>query len=583
MFKLKKLAALTAVLASIPLFISACNGGGSAASPANSTVTTLPNGITVLPNGAQISTSHQKLLVQPGTDTKARLLVTAGSSSSDLGLIYTVEAIKNGISTPDNSLAVIIENPHLDSGSTSVSDIKINAQNAQPGNYVVHIKAGNQPASPEVGTLHVSVDAGNMLKAAYIQISATGSLVTIPDSGYFAPNILIFAFADTTTATMDPAWITAIKTAVNAEQSGALNFLSVGGQFGSASVFSNVTTVVNNIMSQISVLNGQLSGKKINGVDLDLEGEGWTASQIDQIAAAFKAKGLLVSTAPQAYLSAYGVTNVDPANPTNLGLTATGASNVYGQAVSGGNVDYVMVQTYNSSGWTVGGNNEAQVGFVNSIGQALNNTVKSSCTGTSSLCIKSGTKILIGEPSNASGGGYSIFNPTGASPIPAYNQANILSSLNSTIASTMSAYSNIAGVMEWSLNNDYAPSLFSDPYAINGAFGTTIFGATPPPPAINYRLEVTNTASVSGVQVMSITNGSAWIGALDWLAHGADKVYDSNSNPSVKAIEGASNLLVHWEAYSGGPSGDCPRFNFTTNKHIMINPETKACEIKDLP
>ena len=302
------------------------------------------------------------------------------------------------------------------------------------------------------------------IKAAYVDF--TGNTSVIKNDGYSAANVLLFAFADVTTPTMIPGYVANITTAISAEQAGTINFLSIGGALGSASTFNSVgiANAISNIATQITSINSKLPiNKKITGVDLDLENDGWTADMINQLASGFKQKGYLVSVAPQVYLANSNLgSNVDPTNPTNLGLTASGASNVYQTAISSGNVDYIMAQTYNTGGWTVGGYSENSINFFAAISQALNSAVKTSCSTTSNtLCIPTGVKIVIGEPSNgkASGNADNIFNSNGSTQ---YNQANTLSLLNDSWTSVQQLYPHISGIMEWSLNNDYNIAGFGD-------------------------------------------------------------------------------------------------------------------------
>lgn len=104
--------------------------------------------------------------------------------------------------------------------------------------------------------------------------------------------------------------------------------------------------------------------------------------------------------------------------------------------------------------------------------------------------------------------------------------------------------------------------------------------APTPTPSANYTLEVTNNSTSLGVTITSISNGQVSVGQLDYLSPKVGKSYGPATNPSVSAIEGASGLGAHWITYSGGPSGDCPKFNFNMYSHIIINADTKQCEVK---
>lgn len=101
-----------------------------------------------------------------------------------------------------------------------------------------------------------------------------------------------------------------------------------------------------------------------------------------------------------------------------------------------------------------------------------------------------------------------------------------------------------------------------------------------PPVSKNYTLEVSNLSSIAGGQVLGISNGTVSIGQLDWMNPNTDKIYNNDTNPSVSAIQGASNLIVNWNSPYTGKNYNCVAFNFTGTTHIMINPETGACEVK---
>lgn len=378
----------------------------------------------------------------------------------------------------------------------------------------------------------------NHLKAAYIDI--TGYTGTISSMGYAAPNILLFAFADVTKNNINSTWLTNIKTAINNEQSGAINFLSIGGEKGNAATFSaiGISTVVNNITTQINSINDQLAvNKKITGIDLDLENSGWTATMINQLAQKFKAAGFLISIAPQIYLANSTSSNIDPIKPANLGMTTAGISNIYQEAVASGNVDYIMAQTYNTGNWTVGNYSENQVQFFQAIAQALNNSVQDTCSIDSvSACIPRGTKILIGEPANgaASGNSNNIFASNGTT---LYNQSTILTNLNNQWSTVQASYPNISGIMEWSLNNDFNPSGFGDLYAKIGAFTTTVFGAAAPSISTYFILQVTNTGpDQAGTNAYAtatlVINNAYHIFGLNapWAAAGQQPIAPGNAN-----------------------------------------------------
>lgn len=386
--------------------------------------------------------------------------------------------------------------------------------NAANSNYSATVQSNN-PITTDKTTTQATTN--KLIKAAYVQLDASGSLSAISSNGYKAANVIIFGFADTSSATTNSAYKTAIQNAINSESSGTVNLLSIGGQ--TVSSMSDTATIVSNITTQISAYNSELTGGKIDGVDLDLEG-GFTAEQIKALASGFKNNGLKVSVAPQVYLSSGS--EVDSNNPTNLVLTSgspySNQSN-YTPAIAGGYVDYIMVQTYNTSGWTIKLNNnsyaENQVGFFKAVAAALNNTVKTSCNGyesnTTSICIPSSTAVVIGTVANA-GAASNTANIFGVSAGNCYNQASILASLESdiqTMQTDSSNYKYFAGVMVWSLNNDYYPSGWSDTSAVAGAFSSKIFGAESSPAATkNLQVQFTNNSQSTGVTITLIVNGS---------------------------------------------------------------------------
>jgi hypothetical protein len=447
--------------------------------------------------------------------------------------------------------------PSANTAAINVSVLKT----YKAGTYKIFIYASSAANASVVSVLHVHVGANSMLKVSYIDITATGSLASITAGGFAASNVLIFAFVPVSTSSINQDYLTAMQGAISKEGQGTVHLLSIGGQTGSASAMSDTATVVKNITSQITAYNSQLKGGKIDGVDLDLEGN-FTSDQILALAKGFKAAGLLVSTAPQVYCSTGPGCNVDPENPTNLVLTSAGNQNAYGAAVAGGYVDYIMAQTYNTSGWTVGNYNESQPQFFSAIARALNVASKDSCSGTV-LCIKTGTKIVIGQPANAGAGGFTIFNPTAGSPIPSYDQAAILTSLNSQITTVLqdpTKYGNTSGVMMWSLGNDYSPQAFGDNYATSGGFSSKIYGAPAAPPLPYFILQISNTGpNVAGqgayASATLVVDGKYWIfgnkyGApITPLLNQPWGTQPSASNPATPTVIDSSNLD---SIFSGG-------------------------------
>lgn len=348
--------------------------------------------------------------------------------------------------------------------------------------------------STVTGNCGMNAYFGYSVNAAYVDYTALGSFATIPTATFGNITFLLLAFPDIAATTVtNPTYLTNIQTVINnaGSTSGGTNIaLSIGGALTTHADFAAVgfSTVVSNIVSQINQINATTTNK-ILWVDLDLEGPDWNPTDIQTLITGFHAAGLFVAIAPQIYYT--GSSTVISSNPINLILTAGGGTgNTFGPALAAGTVDALLVQAYNSGGWTIDGFNEGQPQFWAAAATALQNTVRLSCTGISTLCIQSGSgsggapvalPILIGEPANGTAGEsglVTIFNPTGASttPMPTYNQATILSSLASAVTSGMDQNYIIKGVMEWSLNNDYNPTGYNptDTFAVSGAFYTAM-------------------------------------------------------------------------------------------------------------
>ena len=546
----------TLAICIITSLLFACSGGSG------DTQTTTTSGSThVLANGqlalstsdaGSISTKVDDLHLSPGNSSSVKLTANGDSQQKYLSTLACKDQVCSDMvkfSTPNaNTVTINVSVPKTYKAAT----------------YKIPIYASSAANAAVVSVLHANVGVNSMLKVSYIDITATGSLASIKAGGYAASNVLIYAFAPVNTSSINPDSLAAIQGAIGKQGQGTINLLSIGGQTGSASAMSDTATVVKNITSQITAYNLQLKGGKIDGVDLDLENN-FTSDQILALAKGFKTAGLLVSTAPQVYYSVGS--NVDPENPTNLILTSGGSAsinlNVYGAAIAGGYVDYIMAQTYNTGGWTVGNYNESQPQFFSAIARALNVAVKSSCSGVTTLCIPTGTKIVIGQPANAGSGGYTIFNPTAASPIPSYNQGAVLTSLNSqinTVFQDPTKYGNISGVMMWSLGNDYSPQSFGDTYATSGGFSSAIFGAPTPPALPYFILQISNTGpNVPGqgayASATLVVDGKYWIfgnqyGApISPLLNQPWGTQTSASNPATPTVIDSSNLD---SIFSGG-------------------------------
>lgn len=354
----------------------------------------------------------------------------------------------------------------------------------------------------------------NMVRASYIDTSATGAVATVTTAGYNASNIIIFGFASTNSSTVASSMLTTVTTAVAAESAGTLNFISIGGEAATVASVSDTATLITNVDAQIKSINTSVGSTAITGVDLDLE-NGVAESTITALAKGFHDLGYKVSVAPQVYLSSG--TDVSATSPTNLVLTSgypLSNSSTYNPAIANGYVDYIFAQTYNTSGWTVttssGSYSENQEGFYKAVSQALNNTVQNSCSSytssTTTTCIPSSTKLIVGTVANA-GAASNSANIFGVAAGTSYSQSTILTQLRTDIDAMLSDTTNykyFAGTMVWSLTNDYDPTDYNDSSATAGAFSQTIFGAAASP---SVWLQVSN-ISTDGYVAVSLCDSS---------------------------------------------------------------------------
>lgn len=634
---------LSAVIFSLlGLTVTACNGGGSSTTtPVTQNQTNiLPDGTFILPNGAKSSIANPYSLVQPGKITSTTLSVVGGTSSVTYELNASVYLVQNGVSTPTDLVTVSFSNPNVTTGSAtpSTAQVFVDATKAPQGFYVININSkasanqslsntqqlfgvnwsANQSSSntQPLSSLSLSAESATFHKASYVQLDATGSLSAITAAGYSASNVIVFAFANLSSPEANPNYLTVMQNVVKNEGLGTINVLSVGGATADPTSINlnTVASIVNNVDAQIKAYNiGLPANGQIKGVDLDLE-LGIDGDTIAALAQQFNALGYVVSVAPQIY-KANGFTNVDSATPTNLALSSgwnQAGSNQYQKAIASGNVAYIMAQTYNSKEWTIDGVYESNVAFFSAAAKALSNTVKSSCVGVSDLCIPATTQILIGEPSNA-GAASNYANIFGVWGAPyAYNQAAILAQLNTQITTVaQSNYPNLVGVMQWSLNNDFAPDSapWSDNSAVVGAFSSTIFGAnspTPPTPTTlpYFTLQVSNTAQKAKASATLVVGGAWYIfgdineGKLSpninhsWgtltSAQNSKTPYVTDSSTLDQFFSGGTPSFTTQKILINSDSGSqviCSAgtgYIFEANKsyNLMINPDTGACEIK---
>ncbi|MBX9866936.1 MAG: hypothetical protein K2Y14_08460 [Burkholderiales bacterium] len=494
--------------------------------------------------------------------------------------------------------------------------------------------ANSNQAQSTATTVTTSVDNQNLasntaaVKAAYIDFTAMGSFLQIPSSAYANLNMLVFAFADTNVDSIKTEYANEIQQVLKAQTSGTINLLSLGGETATPSSFKleNVDQIVNHIVNQISNFNQQYSvnGRKIDGVDLDLE-NGISAAVVDALSQKFKQHNLIVTAAPQVYLSTGS--NINSNAPDNMVLTSGRSDgfelsnqNVYQSALSHNSIDYLLVQPYNTRNFTVDGAPESSVHIVKNVAKALNNTVKTSCANASSLCIPQSTKIVVGAIANKSAGWYSIFDDN----ITADDQKATLNELKKDLDSMQNdpSYANISGTMVWSLGRDYY--LEGKVPAAAGAFNSIIFGATPVAPTSSFVLQVSNTgpdvagdnAYASATLVINDANnvpqyyaplGTAWNSPIvpgnsqRWgtsAVAGADIVDSSvldelfkNGKQSVTISQIIMNGYSSIDAQLGDvlPShqfacdvGANYKFEAGHEYNLMINPAFKTCAISKI-
>jgi chitinase len=347
-------------------------------------------------------------------------------------------------------------------------------------NYPVFDLRSYAKAVDNVGNSLATVPAGSILRVAYVD-AFSPTFADIPDAGFAAPDILIYAFvySGLTSKVLDPLLIKAIKSAAPKQSAGSKTFISIGGQNGPSAI-TNTATVVSNVSAGIKALNDTLpKANQVVGVDLDLENS-ISAATISALAAGFKQAGFLVSIAPQLFATGWPIV-VNPSDPSNLYLTSGETLNQYGAALASGKVDYIFVQAYNNGPGAIkiGGCDETQTCLVGQLATALNSLTKDSCAGSTGtpLCIPSTTRYAIGLPSiRGAAGEYSIWQPY--SVAVSYEDQNILSAL--AVEINKAPLNGKNGIMTWVLNADYSPAKdpYNDSYACTGGFSSVVFGAT---------------------------------------------------------------------------------------------------------
>ena len=380
-------------------------------------------------------------------------------------------------------------------------------------------------ATPTVAAMDnigfASVPAASILKVAYVDATATGSSAAIPAAGFAAPDIVIYGFVvdGLTAPTLDTYLINAVTKGVKNQGATSKTFISIGGETGTSATINPSTAgaIITNVTAGIKTLNANLPPtNQIVGVDLDLEGGGQPidAPTISALALGFKQAGFLVSIAPQAVsIDSTPMCPVTPShsmkssNPTLLGMASGGCNNQYGPVIASGNVDYIFVQAYNTGGWSMDGCDETQTCLVGALANAFNTITKPSCAGSNGtpLCIPSTTRYAIGLPSSRGAAGAATIWQPAVSPVgsstPSYDYPTILNALATEITSDIPILTKTGknGIMVWSLNVDYSPTVYSDKYACKGGFSSVIFGSTfamqcpvPPGPTSPFTLVIKN-------------------------------------------------------------------------------------------
>ena len=121
--------------------------------------------------------------------------------------------------------------------------------------------------------------------------------------------------------------------------------------------------------------------------------------------------------------------------------------------------------------------------------------------------------------------------------------------------------------------NNLQKNSTGETYDFNDAASTvTYIGHLDKPTVKNYNLEVSNLSPDTGITVH--------VGGFtsNYLTQGGDETYNSDTPVSTALIEDHKDLKVTWETWND--SGSCKNMDFTSNKHIMVNPNTKQCDIK---
>lgn len=350
----------------------------------------------------------------------------------------------------------------------AATSLSLTACNSGGSNFTSQGNVGSSATNSALSASNKSLD-NTFIRAAYIDVTAQAAFDKIQDKGFQTPNVLILGFADINSSTLNGQMQKNVEKAINTSNYSAVNLLSIGGE--KANTTMNVDNVFNNVSSQIDNYN-RSHDRKIDGVDLDLE-NGINANTIKQLAQKFKARGYIVTGAPQIYTSGG---DINSSAPKNMILTSGGGTgNTYQAAISAGLFDAVLVQTYNTNGFAIDGTSEDKEKFYMNAAKALATiSNQKECTSDTKICIPATTKVVVTTVANSAGAGNASnifgFYPSGE------NQGVILSQLQADINSLTSTYGSVqyAGVAVWASTNDYDPVDYGNYSATTGAFTNTI-------------------------------------------------------------------------------------------------------------
>ena len=379
-------------------------------------------------------------------------------------------------------------------------------------------------------------------------------------------------------------------------------YISVGG-YGHDASFEQILGDADKINTFAETTLAVLNQYHLTGVDLDYENPNMTTLQSQQFADLIKALNtklngqysiMVTSLADPAYLKGEKAGN----NGFAPGVLATIANLSQVKRINLMTYDFFGAFNYNPDG-------SGRTGFISDT-YMPNNAPQGSVNFSAQASIE--TLLGLGVPAAKISGGIPTYgralqgiNSTDGLYDPATNAytglyASILSSsiiprgnlddidcvqsiypLNTNSCSGSFTYSYI--LQNFTTSNFTTVDWKND--ASERFNGTTAYtNDYTPPVSKNYNLEVTNLSAVAGGQVLAITNGSVQVGQLDWMNPNADFIYNNTTSPNVLAIQGASNLIVTWNSPYTGKQYQCSAFNFTNNTHVMINPQTGACDIK---